>query len=133
LGWIAFYILFYVQFAPSAWYYLLIPVHIVMLPLHGAIINWFAHKYGSRNFKMKNTSTNLFKVDVLMMGEGYHNNHHKSPSASNFGFRWYEFDITYQFIRLFSWLKIIRINKLLPKLALVPAGAASVVEMPAEF
>src|SRR5678816_3114731 len=46
VAWIAFYITFYILFAPSAWWYLLIPVHIVMLPLHGAVINWFAHKYG---------------------------------------------------------------------------------------
>ena len=112
LAWVLFYIVVYVQFAPSAWWYLLIPFHVVMLPLHGVIINWFAHKYGSVNFKMKNTSTNLFKVDIFMMGEAYHNNHHKNPSGINFGFRWHELDPTYAVIRLFNWLKIIRVNKL---------------------
>jgi stearoyl-CoA desaturase (delta-9 desaturase) len=94
LGWIAIYVLFYIFFAPSAWWFLLLPVHVLMVPLQGAIINWFAHKYGSVNFKVKNTSTNLFKVDLLMMGEAYHNNHHKNPSATNFGFRWFELDPT---------------------------------------
>jgi len=112
LAWIAFYILFYVQFALSAWWFLLLPVHILMVPLQGVIINWFAHKYGSTNFRLKNTSTNLFKVDFLMMGEAYHNNHHKNPSATNFGFRWYELDPTYAIIKLLNRLKIIRINKL---------------------
>jgi stearoyl-CoA desaturase (Delta-9 desaturase) len=112
LGWIAVYVSIYVMFAPSGWWFILLPVHIVMVPIQGMIINWFAHKYGSRNFKMKNTSTNLFKVDLLMMGEGYHNNHHKNPSSTNFGFRWYELDPTYAVIRLLAWLKIIRIHKL---------------------
>ncbi|MEP7374049.1 MAG: acyl-CoA desaturase [Chitinophagaceae bacterium] len=112
LGWIALYVLVYVQFAPSGWWFLLLPIHILMVPIQGVIINWFAHKYGTVTFKMKNTSTNLFKVDMLMMGEAYHNNHHKNPSATNFGFRWFELDPTYAVIRFFNWLKIIRIHKL---------------------
>jgi stearoyl-CoA desaturase (delta-9 desaturase) len=111
LIWIAVYVMIYILFAPSAWWFFLLPLHITMVPIQGVIINWFAHKYGSVNFKMKNTSTNLFKVDLLMMGEAYHNNHHKNPSATNFGFRWHELDPTYQVIRLFNWMKIIRIHK----------------------
>ncbi|HEX7904813.1 MAG TPA: acyl-CoA desaturase [Chitinophagaceae bacterium] len=130
LAWIIFYIVFYVQFAPSAWWYLLIPFHVVMLPLHGVIINWFAHKYGSVNFKMKNTSTNLFKVDIFMMGEAYHNNHHKNPSGINFGFRWHELDPTYAVIRLFNWLKIIRVNKLKAVAVTVPVATPVVATAP---
>jgi stearoyl-CoA desaturase (Delta-9 desaturase) len=115
IGWVIVYILFYMQFATSPWLYLLLPLQVAMLPLHGAIINWFAHKYGSVNFPMKNTSTNLFKVDLLMMGEAYHNNHHKNPSATNFGFRWFEVDPTYGVIRIFHWMKIIRIHKIAPR------------------
>jgi stearoyl-CoA desaturase (delta-9 desaturase) len=117
LGWIVLYILFYIQFAPSAWWFLLLPVHILMVPVQGMVINWFAHKYGSVNFKMKNTSTNLFKVDLLMMGEAYHNNHHKNPSHSNFGFRWHELDPTYTIMRILNRFRIIRIHKLPLKLA----------------
>lgn len=111
LGWIAVYVLIYIEFAPSAWWFLLLPIHILMVPIQGMIINWFAHKYGAVNFKMKNTSTNLFKVDILMMGEAYHNNHHKNPSAVNFGIRWHELDPTYYIIRFLNRLKIIRIHK----------------------
>ena len=117
IAWIAVYVSIYVKFAPSAWWFILLPVHILMVPLHGMIINWFAHKYGTVNFQMKNTSTNLFKLDILMMGEGYHNNHHKNPSSINFGFRWFELDPAYAIIRFLSWVKIIRIHKL----AVIPA------------
>ena len=120
LGWIALYVLFYVMFAPSAWWFLLLPIHILMVPIQGIIINWFAHKYGSINFKLKNTATNLFKLDIFMMGEAYHNNHHKNPSATNFGFRWHELDPTYVIIRFLNWLKIIRIRKVIP--LIVPAS-----------
>lgn len=118
LAWIAVYISVYIMYAPSGWWYILLPIHILMVPIHGMIINWYAHKYGSRNFEVKNTSTNLFKMDVFMMGEGYHNNHHKNPSATNFGFRWYELDPSYAVIRFLNWVKIIRIHKLV----LVPAA-----------
>ncbi|HLG38856.1 MAG TPA: acyl-CoA desaturase [Chitinophagaceae bacterium] len=112
LAWMAAYVTIYILFAPSLWWFLLLPIHFLMVPVQGAIINWFAHKYGSVNFKMKNTSTNLFKVDLLMMGEAYHNNHHKNPSATNFGFRWYELDPTYFIMRIFNRFHIIRIHKI---------------------
>jgi stearoyl-CoA desaturase (Delta-9 desaturase) len=108
--WSGIYTWFYIAFAPSAWWYLLIPVHIMMGPIHGMVINWFAHKYGHVNFETDNTSKNLFKVDVLMLGEGYHNNHHKFPSRSNFAAKKGEFDPVYPIIALLNKLKVIRIN-----------------------
>lgn len=80
-----------------------------MGPIHGMVINWFAHKYGHVNFETDNTSKNLFKVDMLMLGEGYHNNHHKFPSRSNFAVKCGEFDPVYPVIALFHKLKIVRI------------------------
>lgn len=109
--WIAVYVAIYVLFAPSVWWFLLIPFHAVMGPLHGVIINWFAHKYGNTNFKTDNTSKNLFKVDVLMMGEGYHNNHHALPSSNNFAARKGEFDFCYPVIKMLHKLRVIKMNK----------------------
>ena len=108
--WSGIYVWFYVAFAPSAWWYILIPFHIVMGPIHGVIINWFAHKYGEVNFETDSTSRNLFKVDLLMLGEGYHNNHHKFPSRTNFAVKRGEFDMCYPVITLFQKLRIIRIK-----------------------
>lgn len=108
--WIAVYIWIYVAFAPYWWLYLLLPIHFAMGPVHGVIINWFAHKYGGVNFETDNTSKNLFKVDLLMMGEGYHNNHHVHPSRSNFAARKGEFDPCYPIVKALHKLKIIRMN-----------------------
>ncbi len=110
IGWILFYIAFYVMFATSPWMYLLIPIHVLMGPFHGVIINWFAHKYGYVNFPIKDTSKNLMPVDIFMMGEGYHNNHHKYGGRPNFGIKWYELDPTYPLILLFDKLRIIRLK-----------------------
>ena len=112
--WVALYVFLYVQFAPSAWWFLLLPIHVAMGPIHGAIINWFAHKYGETNFETDNTSKNLFKVDWLMFGEGYHNNHHQFPSRTNFAARKGEFDFCYPIIRLLARLNIIEMNRAKP-------------------
>ena len=105
-----FYIGFYVYFGAEMWMYALIPFHILSSPVHGSIINWFAHKYGKVNFEVNNTSKNFMSVDVLMLGEDYHNNHHKFPSSANFGVKWYEIDPVYQVMRLFDWIGIIKIK-----------------------
>jgi stearoyl-CoA desaturase (delta-9 desaturase) len=47
-----------------------------------------------------------------MMGESYHNNHHKYGSRANFGgIRWHEIDPTYQVIKLLDKMNIIQLTK----------------------
>jgi stearoyl-CoA desaturase (delta-9 desaturase) len=91
--------------------WLLFPITCLTGPVHGAIINYFAHKYGYRNFEMEDTSKNFLPVDVLMLGESYHNNHHKLLSRPNFGVRWFEIDPVYPVIKFLHWIKIIRLNR----------------------
>ncbi len=112
--WGGAYLTFFIFFATSPWLYLLLPVILAMGAFHGAIINWFAHKFGYKNFILKNTSENLMMVDILMLGESYHNNHHKRPSSINFGFRWHEIDPVYPIIKLLNWLNVIQVPKLAP-------------------
>jgi stearoyl-CoA desaturase (delta-9 desaturase) len=110
--WGLMYIALFVQFATTWWIWALLPVMFLMSPIHGAIINWFAHKYGYRNFEVGDTSRNFLPVDILMMGESYHNNHHKNGSRANFGgVRWHEIDPTYLMIRVLDAFKIIKLNR----------------------
>ena len=111
LAWVGVYVWLYLAFAPSAWFLVLVPVHAVMGPLHGVIINWYAHKYGDVNFETDNTSKNLFKLDWLMFGEGYHNNHHVHPSRPNFAAAKGEFDPCYPLIIGLHKLGVIRMSK----------------------
>ena len=88
-----------------------LPVAFLMAPIHGVIINWYAHIYGYRNFEVFDTSKNLFPVDVFMMGEGYHNNHHKDSTRANFGgVRWHEIDPTYLIIKVLNGAGVIKLN-----------------------
>ena len=108
--WGLLYIAFYAYFATAWWMWLFLPINLMMGPFHGAIINWFAHRIGYINFKVSDLSRNILPFDFLMMGEGYHNNHHKLGSRPNFGVRWFEIDPTWQVIKLFNWLNIIQLK-----------------------
>lgn len=108
--WIGGYITFYVFFATQWWMYLLLPIHFVMGPVHGAIVNWCGHKYGYRNFKIDDESKNTLPFDFLTFGELFQNNHHRFGSRPSFAVRWFEIDPTYIFMRILNFLRIIKIN-----------------------
>jgi stearoyl-CoA desaturase (Delta-9 desaturase) len=112
LFFIAFYIGFYVMFANHWWLFLLLPIHFLMGPLHGAIVNWCGHKYGYSNFDNSDHSKNSIPLDFLMLGELFQNNHHMKPNDANFAKRWFEFDPTYPVIIVLHKLRIIRLRKL---------------------
>jgi len=112
LIWAVGYTALFAYYVTSPWMWALLPIVLAMGPVHGAIINWFAHKYGYTNYKVNNTSQNLFSIDILMLGESYHNNHHKRPSSLNFGKRWHEIDPVYPIIRLLAWMRVIKVAKL---------------------
>jgi stearoyl-CoA desaturase (delta-9 desaturase) len=60
---------------------------------------------------MKDTSRNLMPVDLLMWGEGLHNNHHKFSGRANFGVKKFEFDPLYPIIRFLAWAKVLELRK----------------------
>ncbi len=109
--WGAIYVGVYYLYADAWWLWLFLPMQFALAPIHGAIINWFAHKYGYRNYEVGDTSRNFLPFDFLMMGESYHNNHHKFGTRANFGgIRWHEIDPTYQVIRFLNWIGVIRLK-----------------------
>jgi len=105
----AAYTLFYVAFAPSWIYFTLLPIHFLMGPIHGAIVNWCGHKYGYRNFDTRDRSRNTLIFDFLTLGELFQNNHHKAGMSPNFAVRWFEIDPTYAAIRVFAACGIVRL------------------------
>jgi stearoyl-CoA desaturase (delta-9 desaturase) len=110
--WILLYIAFYAAFATQWWMWLLLPATILMGPLHGAIINYYSHKVGYRNYQLKkDTSTNLMPFDLFFFGEVFHNNHHKAPSRPNLGFRKWEFDPLWPIVLTMEFFRIIKINR----------------------
>ncbi len=111
LFWVLLYFVFFLFYAYSWWLWIFFPFILMMAPIHGAIINWFAHKYGYRNFDVKDTSRNLLPLDFLMLGEAYHNNHHKFGHRANFGgIKWHEIDPVYIIMIILNKLNLIRLK-----------------------
>ena len=110
LAWVSIYFAFYWHFAPNPFWFLLLPIHILIGPIHGAFVNWCGHKYGYANFDNKDHSKNTFFLDFMIMGECFQNNHHKFPNSPNFAKKWFEVDLTYPMIRVMSKLRILRLT-----------------------
>ena len=73
----------------------------LVLVLHATwMVNSASHLWGYRNYETTDDSRNNWLVAIVAYGEGWHNNHHAYPRMAKHGHRWYEFDITWQAIRL---------------------------------
>lgn len=93
------------------WTYLFLPIHFLMGPIQGSIVNWCGHKYGYRNFDTPDKSKNTPGLAIPMLAEIFQNNHHKDPGNPNFGVKWHELDIVYWLaIRPMNFMHIIKIH-----------------------
>jgi len=107
VAWGTLYALYYLAFATHWWMFLLLPLHWFMGPVHGAIVNYFGHKLGYRNYDGDDHSKNTLVVDVLTMGELFQNNHHKWGQSPDFAVRRFEIDPAYQIMRLLARVGLI--------------------------
>ncbi len=121
LFFMAGYTAFYIFFAPSYIWFLLLPVHFLMGPIQGAIVNWCGHKYGYSNYDNGDKSKNTSPWGILLMGELFQNNHHYAKDDANFAKKWYEFDLTYCIMLGLHSMRIIELVAKKRKLVPVPA------------
>lgn len=110
--WMLVYITFWSYFATAWWQWLILPLTMGIGSVQGAFVNYFAHVVGYRNFKVDNTSRNLFPFfDLFFWGEAYHNNHHKYAGRANNAIRWFEFDPLYAVMVFMDFVGIIKLKK----------------------
>lgn len=69
-------------------------------------INSICHVFGKKRYKFTDQSRNNWFVALFSFGEGWHNNHHMYGWSARNGFKWYEYDVSYYFIKVMSWLGI---------------------------
>jgi stearoyl-CoA desaturase (delta-9 desaturase) len=122
----AFYVAFYLAFAPNYWWFLLLPIHFLMGPIQGAIVNWFGHKLGYSNYNNGDHSRNTTPWGFIMMGELFQNNHHKYKQSANFAQKWFEFDTTYLVMKGLHYIGIIKLKPFVKEIAVtrqVPSSA----------
>jgi stearoyl-CoA desaturase (Delta-9 desaturase) len=70
-------------------------------------INSLSHIIGRRPYITGDQSRNNWLLALLTMGEGWHNNHHAYQASVRQGFRWWQFDPTFQILRGLSWLGLV--------------------------
>ena len=87
-------------------------VQMIWIPFWAAgVINGVGHYWGYRNFESPDAATNIAPWGILIGGEELHNNHHAFPSSAKFSVRWWEFDLGWFYIRLFSVLGLAKVRR----------------------
>lgn len=86
-------------------------VQMLWIPFWAAgVINGLAHWWGYRNGETKDKSTNISPLGILIGGECLHNNHHLEPANPRLSRRWFEFDIGWMYIKIFEFLRLLKIK-----------------------
>ena len=70
-------------------------------------VNSLTHMFGSRRYDTVDGSRNNWFVAVIMLGGGWHNNHHRYPRSARQGFHWWEIDITYYLLRVLQVVRLV--------------------------
>ncbi len=83
-----------------SWFTWIIALRLVAILHTTWFVNSASHIWGYRNYETRDESRNLWWVGLIAYGEGWHNNHHALPRLAQHGHKWWEFDMTYQFICL---------------------------------
>ena len=97
-------------------------IQMMWIPFWAAgVINGVGHYFGYRNFDVTDASTNLVPWGFIIGGEELHNNHHAFGSSAKFSSKWYEIDLGWGWIKLFSWLGLAKVRKVAPKPKFVDA------------
>jgi len=88
-------------------------VQMLWIPFWAAgVINGLGHWWGYRNTETRDCSTNLVPWGIIIGGEELHNNHHMNPARPKLSLKWYEFDIGWMWLKLFSLVRLADIVRL---------------------
>lgn len=86
-------------------------IQMAWIPFWAAgVVNGVGHWWGYRNTQTKDNSKNIIPLGLIIGGEELHNNHHNKPASAKLSEKWYEFDIGWFWIKLLSYIKIIKIK-----------------------
>ena len=102
--WVPLVVLGLLLLAAGGWPYVLWGIFLRTTLGHHAtwLVNSATHMWGRQRFANGDDSTNSFWVAMLTFGEGWHNNHHSQPQSARHGLAWYEIDLNWYAICVFS-------------------------------
>ncbi|RZC83678.1 hypothetical protein C5167_046465 [Papaver somniferum] len=67
------------------------------------IVNSVCHKWGTKTWNTKDDSRNNFIIGMLV-GEGWHNNHHAFEFSARVGLEWWQFDPQWYVVKLLEYI-----------------------------
>jgi stearoyl-CoA desaturase (delta-9 desaturase) len=86
-------------------------IQMIWIPFWAAgVINGIGHWFGYRNGETRDNSKNITPWAFWIGGEELHNNHHLAPASAKFSRRWFELDIGWIYLKVFSLLGLATIN-----------------------
>jgi stearoyl-CoA desaturase (delta-9 desaturase) len=86
-------------------------IQMIWIPFWAAgVINGIGHWWGYRNGETKDHSKNIIPIGILIGGEEMHNNHHLDPGNPKFSRRWFEFDVSWLYIRILCALRLAKLR-----------------------
>jgi len=101
-------ILLFDWYGPVIWL-----IQMIWIPFWAAgVINGVGHWFGYRNGETRDNSRNIFPLGIWIGGEELHGNHHLDPASAKLSKRWFEFDIGWFWIKVLSYLKLAKINRI---------------------
>jgi len=87
-------------------------VQMLWIPFWAAgVVNGVGHFWGYRNYECADAATNIVPLGLLIGGEELHNNHHAFPHSARLSSKWWELDLGWGYIRLFSLLGLARVRR----------------------
>lgn len=87
-------------------------VQMLWIPFWAAgVVNGLGHWWGYRNGEVKDKSTNLFPIGIIIGGEELHNNHHIDGASPKFSRKWFEFDLGWLYICILEKLGLVTVRK----------------------
>lgn len=88
-------------------------IQICWTPLwSSSIITGFAHYCGGYQHKdCKDNSRNFPGLGLFIIGDEYHSNHHVNPGSPKLSQRWYEFDLSWLYIKILAAVGLIKLDK----------------------
>lgn len=91
-------------------------------------INSIGHRFGSRRFATRDRSRNHRLLGWLVLGDGWHNNHHRYPGSARHGLGAGEPDATYALLRgleRLGWVRDLRLPPPPARSEATPPSAAA--------
>jgi stearoyl-CoA desaturase (delta-9 desaturase) len=105
-------LLLFINLLCFSWWGLLVwLVQMIWIPFWAAgVVNGIGHWFGYRNTNTKDKSKNIIPIGLIIGGEELHNNHHHKPASAKLSEKWFEIDIGWVWIKIFSYMKLIKIK-----------------------